>query len=246
MLRSTAADALPLSPWARAWGVSLLVHVLVLAVPVLWPSSRSTAVPPAAALAVEIAERPAAPTPAPAPADVEPPAPRPQPPRPEPPPRPQPEQKPTERVAAETVPQAFAEPALPAAPVPVEPAPAQPAVAEASVAVAPVRGSHGEARPDAVQTWESQVLAEIERHKRYPASARWARQEDIVSVRIVVNPDGSIGTARIVASQGFDALDNEVLQTLRRTGRLAPPPGDALSNGVVTLTIPIQFLLKGR
>ena len=122
----------------------------------------------------------------------------------------------------------------------------QAAPADASVAAAPVRGAQAVVQPDAVQTWEGLVLAELERHKRYPASARWARQEDVVSVRIVVNPDGSIGTARIVASQGFDALDNEVLQTLRRAGRLPPPPTDAMANGVVTLTIPIQFVLKGR
>lgn len=247
--RDALGEESPVSPWSRAWGVSVVVHALALAVPMMWPTSRSAVPPPPAALAVEIAELAVAPAPIPAPVEEEPPAPAPKPAppvRPEPKPQPKPEPKRSDALAIETVPQEPARPDPPVAEAPVQPTPSQTAPAEATVAAAPVRGAQGVAQPDAVQTWESLVMAEIERHKRYPASARWARQEDIVSVRVVVHADGSIGATRIVASQGFDALDNEVLQTLRRAGRLPPPPGDALANGVVTLTIPIQFVLKGR
>lgn len=97
--------------------------------------------------------------------------------------------------------------------------------------------------PDAAANWEAMVVAAIDRAKRYPASARFARQEATVYASFVVDRQGKVKLARLVRPSGVPDLDAEVLSLLRRV-KLPAPPASIPEQGAV-LVVPIDFSLVG-
>jgi len=124
-------------------------------------------------------------------------------------------------------------------------APPSAAVTTAAALAAPELGnaSHPNAHPE--RTWESQVLSLLERYKQYPAAARWQRQEDTVYLHLVLRRDGTVLKADITRSQGFEALDAEVIDLTRRCGSMPPPPPEVVGERV-ELTIPVEFYISHR
>lgn len=99
----------------------------------------------------------------------------------------------------------------------------------------------GETRTsNAEQRWLAQLSAHLERRKRYPAQAQSRRQEGVVRVSFIVAPDGTVMAAELVTSSGVAALDEEVLDLLRRASPVPKPPPDA--NPVIT--VPVDFSIK--
>jgi protein TonB len=95
-----------------------------------------------------------------------------------------------------------------------------------NVTAAPRTGAPAAAPSDAEQSWEQQILAKLEREKRYPSEAQQQSLEDFVTVRFVVDRQGKVLSARIVHSRGYAPLDAEALAVFRRV-TLAPPPDEA-------------------
>jgi protein TonB len=94
--------------------------------------------------------------------------------------------------------------------------------AEAAAAARPSAGSRGVSPAK----WRAQLMAHLERLKRYPPGARRRREEGVVQVRFVVDDGGNVRSARIVRSSGSAELDEAVVALLRRASPLpAPPPG---------------------
>jgi protein TonB len=107
---------------------------------------------------------------------------------------------------------------------------------------APVIGSNSSGPMSPEMTWENQVLAQLERYKRYPREARFHREEDVVYVRFVVNREGEVLSASIVRSQGFPLLDGEVLALLKRAAPLPePPPG--VKGDRIEMVVPVEFYI---
>lgn len=123
-------------------------------------------------------------------------------------------------------------PALPSPALP-SPAPTSPPVsaAPAATAEAPVvKPSPPPASPAAGNQYESQLLAAIERNKRYPTSreARLTHPEGTVKVWLELARDGRLLGAGILGSSGSNLLDGEALRSLRNTS-FAPMPSDAFA-----------------
>jgi protein TonB len=95
-----------------------------------------------------------------------------------------------------------------------------------NVAAAPRSGTPSAMPSDAEQSWEQQILARLEREKRYPSEAQQQSLEDFITVRFVVDRQGKVLSARIVHSNGYGSLDAEALAVFRRV-TLAPPPEEA-------------------
>jgi len=258
----TAAPALAAAP-ARGWpaiGLAVTVSVLVHLVPVLWwawPGRSAPSVPvqaEAPPIVVELAPvlqsarvQPSDLRLAPDRRQVDATRPRPQ---PLPPPEP--------RIArTEAVPEPVLALREKAERAP-EPKPASPPREEQSAAAAPQLAVHSPSlqttapvagassrATDARQTWESQVVAALERVKRYPAAARWSRAEDTVLVRFAVSRSGAVSGVRILKSQRFAPLDNEALAMPERAAPLPIPP-QAMSEDPVVVTVPIDFYLSGN
>ena len=87
------------------------------------------------------------------------------------------------------------------------------------------------------------MLAQLERHKRYPRAARLRHQEGTVTVRFTVDRDGHVDRGALLASSGHQALDEETLALLQRASPLPPPPAE-IGPSPVTLSVPVQYNLK--
>ena len=98
------------------------------------------------------------------------------------------------------------------------------------------------AAADAQATWENQILALLDRNKRYPRGSRARREEDVVYVRFSVNRRGEVLSAAVDRSKGFALLDREGLELLRRASPLPPPPAE-VQGSEVELIVPVQFHL---
>jgi len=122
--------------------------------------------------------------------------------------------------------------------------PSPPATHEAAP-TAPVLGNANRPSESPALTWEARVLSLLERQKRYPPAARWQRQEDTVYLQLLLGRDGAVKKASILRSQGYEALDAEVIDLIRRVGAMPAPPPE-VEGDAVALTIPVEFYIKGK
>lgn len=91
--------------------------------------------------------------------------------------------------------------------------------------------------------WQSRVLSWLNRHKRYPASAKSRRQEGLVQVAFTVDKGGRVTSSRVSRSSGVPALDQAALDMVRRASPVpAPPPEIAAS--ALKLAVPVDFSLR--
>src|SRR5882757_6856918 len=113
----------------------------------------------------------------------------------------------------------------------------------APVAAAPTQGQPDQKQSQAVATWRSQILALVERNKRYPDAARARREQGVTQVRFELDRNGMVGDARVLQSSGSDALDAEAIALLKRAQPFPAPP-DTFAGNVVAVRLPIRFTVK--
>jgi periplasmic protein TonB len=109
--------------------------------------------------------------------------------------------------------------------------------APAAKATASAASSSGETSSSALATWKGELVAHINRFKRFPPNAVAA---GTASVGFAINRAGSVVSARLIASSGDRVLDEEAIALLHRASPVPPPPAQFGGN-VVTLTVPIRF-----
>ncbi|WP_206020441.1 energy transducer TonB [Rhodovarius crocodyli] len=162
------------------------------------------------------------PPPPPEPVRREPPRP------PEPRPRPRPQPRPAQPSAA---------PAAQPSPAPPSAATTAPTAAPAGQPSAPI------GNPNAVPNWQGQLLARLQRYRRYPESSRFRREEGVVMVTFTMRRDGTVLDVRLARSSGHSELDAETLQLIRRAEPLPSPPPE-VPGDPITLTAPVRFSLR--
>lgn len=109
---------------------------------------------------------------------------------------------------------------------------------------APTSGASTSAS-NAPQSWESSVLAKLQRNKRYPGQAQSQGQEDVVYVRIAIDRSGRLINADVVRSRGYALLDNEVLALVHRASPFPMPPAEENGNPVIVV-VPVEFFISSR
>jgi len=87
-------------------------------------------------------------------------------------------------------------------------------------------------------------MGRLERYKRYPSGARDAHQEGIVYLRFTMDRTGRVLSAQIAKSSGVAALDEEVSELIQRAQPLPAPPPE-VPGAQITLTLPVQFAIRG-
>lgn len=252
--------------WGGSFGVVLGLHGAIAAGALAWAAAPPPPAPPPAALVLELAPLPAAPTVTPTeippgPKQVQappppPPEPEPEPekveepppvekaaaplPPPKPKPKPKPRRKPTPRPVREMPPAPEPPPPRPSAPATTAP---QAAPVRSEVAAAPVVGAPSPSTANAIQAWQSVLLGHLERHKRYPRAAQWRRQQGVAHVRFTMNRAGRVLGVRLERSSGFEALDQETLDLIRRAQPLPKPPPEVAGESL-ELVVPVQFFIR--
>lgn len=220
--------------WAVAALTALAVHAVPAAVAGVWLAGPAPAPEVEPLMMIDLAP-PASP---PAPPSERPPGPQQ---APAPAPRPV-----VERDAVRTPPVPHPEVVLPRAParpvdqaVPrVETPPASATTAPASIPAPPAA-----AVSSGVSDWRGQVLAALNRVKRYPPSAEARRQQGAPWIRFVIDRSGRVLSARLERSSGVAALDREAAALPPRAQPLPPPPDD-LPGDTVELVVPVEFFLR--
>lgn len=164
-------------------------------------------------------------------------------------PEPEPE-KPIERVELPLDPQAEPVAVMPP-PKPVEkPKEKKPKQKHASLASAPStadRQGDRAAAPmpgassrnsDAAPNWKSQLVAALERQKRYPSEARG--EQGTAQLAFNIDRRGNVHNARITRSSGSSALDYEALALVQRAQPLPPPPPE-VPGAQIPIVVPIRY-----
>ncbi|MFQ3458705.1 energy transducer TonB [Bradyrhizobium sp. UFLA01-814] len=113
----------------------------------------------------------------------------------------------------------------------------------APVAAAPMQGRPDQKNAQAVATWRSQILALVERNKRYPDAARSRREQGTTQVRFMLDRNGLVSDAQVTQSSGSSALDGEAIALLQRAQPFPAPP-EMFAGQVVAVRLPIRFTVK--
>jgi protein TonB len=113
----------------------------------------------------------------------------------------------------------------------------------AAIPAAPTQGQLIPDNPTAVPTWKTQIVALLERNKRYPEGAQSRREQGVAQVFFSLDRHGRVIDSRVVRSSGATSLDEEALALLRRAQPFPAPPRE-LPGDHVDLTVPIRFNLK--
>ena len=153
-------------------------------------------------------------------------------------------------------PPVVAVPALRAAPAPEAPGIAEsaPPVSPPAVPTVPTAKPDPSAPPAAAVAGESSdpltlgqyriaIITAAKRYKKYPRIAMDNNWEGQAEIRMVIGADGSIASISIKTRSGFEALDQQALEMIRKAKPLAPIPAQLRGKGF-TVDVPVVFSLK--
>ncbi len=101
--------------------------------------------------------------------------------------------------------------------------------------------------PTEMQKYLSNVVAGINRVKKYPREAQFNEQEGVVTVLIEIGPDGKILRTQLEKSTVFESLNAAAMAAIQKLGNLPPLPLQPSGNPVsrpIQLHVPIHFQLK--
>ena len=120
--------------------------------------------------------------------------------------------------------------------------PSSEAIQQGPRSVAPAQGT-GESARRMRATWQKELIAHLDKHKRYPA-ARSQKSAEIV-VSFALDRMGHVLSTSIVKGSGDTAFDEAALAMVRRSDPVPQPPPRVADEGL-SFTLPVIFRIKGR
>jgi protein TonB len=97
--------------------------------------------------------------------------------------------------------------------------------------------------PNALPNWKSELVARLERAKRYPSEAQAHGEQGVAQLAFSVDRGGGVHNARIVRSSGSSALDSETLALAERAAPLPPPPPE-IAGVQIAISVPIRYNIR--
>jgi protein TonB len=107
---------------------------------------------------------------------------------------------------------------------------------QSTAAAAPAAGAASQASV-APASWKGDLVAHLNRYKRYPAGAV---SYGTASIVFTINRSGQVLSSRLIGSSGDQALDEEAVSLPRRASPVPPPP-PGMGGATITLTVPVRF-----
>jgi TonB family protein len=120
--------------------------------------------------------------------------------------------------------------------------PSSEAIEKGPRSVAPAQGT-GESARRMRATWQKELIAHLDKHKRYPAERSQKTAEILVS--FALDRMGHVLSTSIVKGSGDKAFDEAALAMVRRSDPVPQPPPRVADEGL-TFTLPVIFRVKGR
>jgi protein TonB len=115
-------------------------------------------------------------------------------------------------------------------------------IPEAKRSVAPAQGT-GESARRIRATWQKELIAHLDKHKRYPAERSLKSAEILVS--FALDRMGHVLSTSIVKGSGDVAFDQAALAMVRKSDPVPPPPPTVADQGL-NFTLPVIFRVKGK
>ncbi len=112
----------------------------------------------------------------------------------------------------------------------------------ADIAAAPIPGASSR-DANAMPNWKSQLVARLERYKRYPSEAQSRGEGGVAQLAFSIDRGGGVHNARIVRSSGSSLLDRETLALVERAQPLPPPPAE-MGGSQVAIVVPIRYNMR--
>ncbi|ABE62339.1 outer membrane transport energization protein TonB [Nitrobacter hamburgensis X14] len=113
---------------------------------------------------------------------------------------------------------------------------------ESERSVAPQQGTGASARRIRA-TWQKELVAHLDKHKRYP-SERSLKSAEIL-VNFVLDRLGHVVSATVVKGSGDPIFDKAALAMVHRSDPVPPPPPLVADEGL-SFTLPVVFRVKGK
>ena len=123
------------------------------------------------------------------------------------------------------------------------PGPSRPAETQPAATAADSARVHSDADPGTLDKYRLALIVAAKRYKRYPVQALDQGWQGKVEVRLVIGADGAIQRSLVKASSGYEILDNEAMDMLKKAKPLTPIPA-ALRGREFTVDIPVIFDLQ--
>src|ERR1700736_6798986 len=120
--------------------------------------------------------------------------------------------------------------------------PSSEAIQQGPRSVAPAQGT-GESARRVRATWQKELIAHLDKHKRYPAERSQKSAEILVS--FALDRMGHVLSTSIVKGSGDRAFDEAALAMVRRSDPVPQPPPLVADEGL-SFTLPVIFRVKGR
>ncbi len=109
-------------------------------------------------------------------------------------------------------------------------------------AAAPTAGANSQ-NSNALPNWKSQLMAQLERNKRYPSEAQSRGEQGVAQLAFSVDRSGSVHNAHIARSSGSGALDRATLEMVARASPLPPPPPEVVGSQI-PISVPIRYNMR--
>jgi TonB family protein len=113
---------------------------------------------------------------------------------------------------------------------------------EAPRSVAPAVGP-GESTRRVRTTWQKELAAHLDKHKRYPTDR--SHQSVEIVLKFELDRTGHVLSASIVRGSGDASFDEAALAMMRRADPVPPPPPRVADEGL-SFSMPVIFRVKGR
>lgn len=84
---------------------------------------------------------------------------------------------------------------------------------------------------------------EFAKHKQYPRIAQMRGWQGVARVELRIDASGNVTSSTIAESSGFEALDKQALEMVRKASPLPLPP-EALRGRDFTIVVPVSFKLE--
>ena len=120
--------------------------------------------------------------------------------------------------------------------------PTSESIPQGARSVAPAQGT-GESARRMRATWQKELVAHLDRHKRYPAQRSEKSAEILVG--FALDRMGHVLSTNIVKGSGDAAFDAAALAMVRRSDPVPAPPPLVADEGL-NFTLPVIFRVKGR
>ena len=120
--------------------------------------------------------------------------------------------------------------------------PSSEAIKQGPRSVAPALGT-GESAQRARVTWQKELVAHLDKHKRYPAQRSQKSAEILVS--FALDRMGHVLSITIAKGSGDAAFDEAALAMVRKSDPVPRPPPLIADEGL-NFTLPVIFKVKGR